>query len=113
MIYVQENSRGELLRVELAPFAEMTGSMPVVDERIQDWLKREELRARLSRLKDSDLELIRVLEDLVSVLVERGAIRYTDLPAAAQRKLQARAEARSGLGCLSGLLGDEDEQHLI
>ncbi|MNG41675.1 hypothetical protein D3C84_1310160 [compost metagenome] len=53
------------------------------------------------------------MEDLVSVLVERGVIRYTDLPEAAQRKLQARAEARSGLGCLSGLLGDEDEQHLI
>jgi hypothetical protein len=42
-----------------------------------------------------------------------GVLTYTDLPEAAQRKLQARAEARSGLGCLSGLLGDEDEQHLI
>ncbi|MNV95727.1 hypothetical protein D3C71_1906530 [compost metagenome] len=91
----------------------MTTALPVMDEQVQAWLTREELRTRLSRLKDSDLELIRVLEDLVSVLVERGVIRYTDLPEAAQRKLQARAEVRSSLGCLSGLLGDEDEQQLI
>lgn len=113
MIYVQHDAQGQLLRVEMEPFAGMTTVLPTMDEQVQAWLAREELRVRLGRLKDSDLELVRVLEDLVSVLVERGGIRYTDLPEAAQRKLQARAEARSGLGCLSGLLGDEDEQHLI
>ena len=113
MVYVQRAADGQLLRVEHHAFAGMTETLELESEELQAWLTREELRTRLSRLKDSDLELIRVLEDLVSVLVERGVIRYTDLPAAAQRKLQARAEARSGLGCLSGLLGDEDEQHLI
>lgn len=113
MIYVQHDEQGQLLRVEMEPFAGMTRALPVMDEQVQAWLTREELRTRLSRLKDSDLELIRVLEDLVGVLVERGVIRYTDLPEAAQRKLQERAEARAGLGGLSGLLGDEDEQHLI
>lgn len=113
MIYVQQDAQGQLLRVEMEPFAGMTEALPALDERVQAWLAREEARARLSRLKDSDLELVRVLEDLVAVLVERGVIRYTDLPEAAQRKLQARAEARAGLGGLSGLLGDEDEPHLI
>lgn len=113
MIYVQENARGELVRVDMEPFAEMTGSLPVADVRILAWLDREEVRARLGRLKDSDLELIRVLEDLVDVLVARGVIRYTDLPEAAQRKLQQRAETRAGLAGLGGLLGNEDDQHLI
>lgn len=113
MIYVQENAQGDLLRVEMAPFAGMTGSLELGDERIQGWLTREEVRARLAKLKDSDLELIRVLEDLVGVLVDRGVIRYTDLPAAAQRKLEQRAETRAELGSLGGLLGDEDEHRLI
>lgn len=113
MIYVQHDEQGRLLRVEMEPFAGMTRVLPVLDEQVQAWVAREEIRARLSRLKDSDLELIRVLEDLVSVLVERGVIRYTDLPEAAQRKLHERAEARAGLGGLSGLLGEEDEQALI
>ncbi|HYQ39317.1 MAG TPA: tryptophan synthase subunit beta, partial [Pseudomonas sp.] len=47
------------------------------------------------------------------VLVARGVIRYTDLPEAAQRKLQQRAETRAGLAGLGGLLGNEDDQHLI
>lgn len=113
MIYVQDDEHGQLLRVEMEPFSGMTRALPAIDAQVQAWLAREEARTRLSRLKDSDLELVRVLEDLVAVLVERGVIRYTDLPEAAQRKLQERAEERAGLGGLSGLLGDEDEQHLI
>ncbi|MOA12052.1 hypothetical protein D3C78_1320180 [compost metagenome] len=113
MVYVQQAPDGKLLRVEHHPFDGMTQTLELESEELQAWLTREEVRSRLDKLKDSDLELIRVLEDLVLVLVERGVIRYTDLPEAAQRKLQARAEARSGLGGLSGLLGDEDEQHLI
>lgn len=113
MIYVQHDEHGQLLRVEMEPFVGMSKALPVIDSQVQAWLAREETRARLSRLRDSDLELVRVLEDLVDVLVERGVIRYTDLPEAAQRKLQARAEERAGLGGLSGLLGDEGEQPLI
>ena len=113
MIYVQENARGEVVRIDIEPFVEMTGSLPGGDARILAWLDREEVRVRLGRLKDSDLELIRVLEDLVDVLVTRGVIRYTDLPEAAQRKLQQRAETRAGLAGLGGLLGNEDDQHLI
>ncbi len=112
MLYVRENSQGELERVELEPFAGMTGSLPADDARLQGWLVREEVRARLGRLRESDLELVRVLEDLVGILVERGLILYTDLPEAARRKLEARAGERAGLGGLSGLLGDDDGHHL-
>ena len=113
MVYVQRGPDGQLLRVEHQPFEGMTEQLAIESEELQTWLTREEVRDRLSRLKDSDLELIRVLEDLVGVLVERGVIRYTDLPLAAQRKLQERAEVRAGLGGLSGLLGDEEDHHLI
>lgn len=113
MVYVQRTPDGGLLRVEHHPFEGMTETLELGSEELQTWLTREEVRGRLSQLKDSDLELVRVLEDLVGVLVEQGVIRYTDLPEAAQRKLQDRADARAGLGGLSGLLGDEDELHLI
>ena len=53
-----------------------------------------------------------MLEDVVSVLVERGVIRYTDLPEAARQKLDQRAIARAEIEGLSGLLGDDDH-HLV
>lgn len=57
-----------------------------------------------------DAEFIRVLEDLIDVLLARGVINATDLPAQAQRKLLARKGARSPspLAALN-LLGERPE----
>jgi len=111
MVYVQRDGEGRLLRVEQHPFEGMTETLSMESEELQIWLTtREEVMARLSRLRDSDLELVRVLEDLVAALVSRGVILYTDLPEAALRKLYARAEVRAQLGGLSGLLGDEEHK---
>jgi len=54
-------------------------------------------------LDDSDLSTVRILEDLIDTLVNRQVIRFTDLPAAAQRKLLSRKVART-------LASGEDEQ---
>ena len=59
-------------------------------------------------LASSDLDLVRVLEDLVDLLVDKGVIRFTDLPGSAQAKLMNRKSARSNLGELANLMGDED-----
>ncbi|PTD95165.1 hypothetical protein [Pseudothauera lacus] len=59
------------------------------------------------QLAASDLPLVRVLEDVVDLLVERAVIRFTDLPAAAQDKLSARRSARAELRQLN-LLDDDD-----
>jgi hypothetical protein len=113
MVYVQRDAAGRLLRVEYEPFEGMTENLAVESEELETWLSaKEEVKARLDSLKQSDLELVRVLEDVVSVLVERGVIRYTDLPEAARQKLDQRAIARAEIEGLSSLLGD-DEPDLV
>jgi hypothetical protein len=113
MVYVQRDSERRLLRVEHEPFEGMTEILAVESEELQNWLAtREEVKERLASLKDSDLELVRVLEDVVSVLVGKGLIRYTDLPEAARRKLDQRAVTRAEIEGLSGLLGDDEHQLL-
>lgn len=42
-----------------------------------------------------DASLVRVLEDLIDVLIERNVLRITDLPAEAQQKLFDRKHFRS------------------
>jgi hypothetical protein len=113
MVYVQRDAEGRLLRVEHQPFAEMSESLLVENEELHAWLTmREDVHGRLAKLKNSDLELVRVLEDLVDVLLSRGVIRYTDLPEAAREKLQERAQVRAKLGGLSSLVGDEEQQFI-
>ena len=63
--------------------------------------------ARKSML-DSDLAMSRVVEDLIDLLIQKGLIRFTDLPEAAQKKLLARTEARTDLSGHSPLIGGED-----
>ena len=55
-----------------------------------------------------DAELIRVIEDVVDVLIDRGLLRLTDLPAEAQRKLMTRKGARARLRHGLDLLGPDD-----
>ena len=60
-------------------------------------------------LSDTDYGLIRVLEDVISVLIDKRIIALTDLPAAAQEKLARRYNLRSQLKDLRGIVGDSDE----
>jgi hypothetical protein len=53
------------------------------------------------------LSFVRVLEDVIDLLVERGVIRFTDLPLAAQTKLLQRRDSRMQRQGLQ-LLGGED-----
>ena len=57
----------------------------------------------LRRFLASDLALIRVVEDLVAVLIEKRLIAITDLPPAAQDKLLDRRALRSYLAGVAGM----------
>lgn len=41
-------------------------------------------------MRESDLDFVRVLEDVIGVLIDKSLIRFTDLPKEAQRKLSER-----------------------
>lgn len=112
MFYVQRDAQGLLVRVEAAPYAEATETLPADHHEIQAWYANEVMETSLKQLKQSDLEMIRVLDDLIQVLTSKGVIRVTDLPPAAQAKLMDRTQAREALGGLSHLI-DEDESGLI
>jgi hypothetical protein len=55
--------------------------------------------------RESDIHLARVLEDLIALLVARNTIRFTDLPQAAQKRLNERQSMRQKTQ-LSGLLDE-------
>jgi hypothetical protein len=60
-----------------------------------------------SGFSTSDAQFVRVLEDLIDTLIEKGVIRHTDLPGAAQQKLLSRKGMRHSLkGALNPLVDD-------
>ena len=108
MFYVQRDAQGQLVRVEAAAYAEATGTLPADDHEVQAWFANEAVEHSLNQLRHSDLEMIRVLDDLIQVLAVKGILRITDLPPAAQAKLMDRTQARVALGGLSQLINDEE-----
>ncbi|KMT55997.1 hypothetical protein [Pseudomonas fildesensis] len=112
MFYVQRDQYNALVRVEAQAFAEATETLPADHHEIQAWFATDAIDNGLKQLKNSDLEMIRVLDDLIQVLTAKGVIRITDLPPAAQAKFMERTQARTALGGLSELI-DDDEHGLI
>jgi len=113
MFYVQRDGEGQLARVEAAPYAEYTEVLPADHAEIQEWFADDVVENSLKQLKQSDLDMIRVLEDLIEVLTTKGVISITDLPAGAQAKLLNRSTARKALGSLNNLIEEEEEGGLI
>nr|WP_218584006.1 tryptophan synthase subunit beta [Pseudomonas akapageensis] len=108
VFYVQRDAQGLLSRVEVARYAEATETLPADHHEIQSWYANNAVETRLKQLKQSDLDMIRVLDDLIQVLTTKGVIRVTDLPPAAQAKLMDRTQAREALGGLDHLINDEE-----
>ncbi len=61
--------------------------------------------AEVSPFRESDIQLARVLEDLISILIDRGMVRFTDFPPAAQRRLNVRQSMRKK-NQLSGIVDE-------
>lgn len=59
------------------------------------------------RFMASDLEFIRVIEDVVEVLIRKGVLALTDLPAEAQGKLMERRALRGWLAGVVGMIDDD------
>jgi len=61
-----------------------------------------------SFMRELDIGLVRVLEDVIELLVSRGVFRFTDLPTSAQDKLLFRKNLRSQWRAVPDPLGDEE-----
>ena len=62
-----------------------------------------------SSMLHSDLEMIRVYEDLIDILISKRIVVLTDFPTAAQEKLVRRKRLRSSLSSLTEVLAPEDD----
>ena len=60
-------------------------------------------------LAESDMRMVRLVDDLIDVLLEKTLIRITDLPAAASQKYLQRQAARKRLQGIQNLMVDEKD----
>jgi len=110
MPYVNRNQAGEIIQLLDEPSSAdsqwLEMGSPEVSQFLQDPKHTEALK---KSLLSSDVEMARVVEDLVDVLMEKQVFVFTELPEVAQQKLNARKKLREDVGSLNNLIGDEDD----
>lgn len=95
MLYAIRNQEGQItsLTDRQAPGAQAINS---TDPEVLAFLSLDEAAVTGNDfLEESDLAIVRILEDLIDTLIDQQVIRFTDLPDAAQRKLLSRKVVRS------------------
>jgi hypothetical protein len=111
MPYVLRNEIGEISSIS----AEGSQGAVWLDEESSEWADFvtrhgiDRIASAKAALSASDPELLRVVEDLITALIDKKVILYTDLPDPAQRKLAQRALMREQLQVLGNLMVGEGD----
>lgn len=94
MVYVIRDAVGKIIAV--SPSEMHSPEWECIDGSSKDYLEfLENALAGQDPFRESDIHLARVLEDLISLLIDRDLIRFTDFPDLAQRRLIERQTLRT------------------
>ena len=107
MPFVSRNDDGEIEALSRGRMEGFEEELPEDSRELAEFLKSIE-SAKEATLRDTDIDFIRVLEDVVQLLIEKGVILFTELPSSAQDKMLRRQELRSKVGQALNLLEDID-----
>jgi len=109
MPYVNRNDQGKITQLLDASSGEGSEWLELNHPDVVEFLQHPANEAELKKsLESSDGDMVRVVEDLVDLLMEKQVFVFTELPEAVQGKLNARKKLRHDVSAISNLIGDDD-----
>lgn len=106
MPYISRRTDGRIQAVSNEPLDQQCEEVSADAPELREFLA--DLAQQGGALENSDLKLIRAIEDVIDLLIAKNVICITDLPAAVQAKLTERRSLRHSLNALK-LFGDDDQ----
>ncbi|MGB0126949.1 MAG: hypothetical protein WBP72_04855 [Rhodocyclaceae bacterium] len=104
MPYAAKDETGRIVSLHREPGSEGREFLPADHPQVLAFLGTGAGNAATAQFHDLDLEVIRVIEDVVDTLIGKNLLAITDLPPAAREKLLKRRRLREEVG--SGILVD-------
>lgn len=108
MIYIKRNPNNEIEDLQFSSQPGYTQSSlfePEIKAFLENTQNDELIKKVLTNL---DLEMVRVIEDMVNLMVEKGLILFTDLPEPVQNKLLFKRSLRKSLNPEHSLIDEEE-----
>jgi FMN phosphatase YigB (HAD superfamily) len=109
MPFVKRDASGRVVALYRERSDEAPEYLAVGHPELADFAEADSARGDRSNMLQSDLEMIRVYEDLIDILISKRLVVLTDFPTAAQEKLVRRKRLRSALGALTDVLAADDD----
>ena len=104
MPFVKRDQQGVITAVSRTPEGGIDEELPDTSPELANFLHTMDVS---SSIHATDQDFVRVLEDVVELLIDKGVILFTDLPGSAQEKMMLRQQLRSKLGAKLDLIGDD------
>ncbi|MBF6058899.1 MULTISPECIES: hypothetical protein [Thiomicrorhabdus] len=96
MVYIERNVSGSIERIEFDP-ADNREEISFYDPELKEFLENmPDREATIKKILDKlDLDMVRVIEDLIEILIDKNLMLFTDLPEPVQNKLMFKKAMRS------------------
>lgn len=104
MPYVGRNAAGRIESVRLEPGDDHQEFVEPTSPELQAFV----IEIGDDPFRRSDQDFVRVIEDVIYLLIDKGIIVLTDLPLPAQRKLADRRNLRGAANDLGGLVQQDE-----
>jgi hypothetical protein len=98
MLYVARDKNGKIVSLSRKKTTDATEAKTSSDPEIWEFLNDNDDEDSIqTSLNLSDLGLIRTIEDLINLLIEKKIISFTELPVQAQERIKQRKRFRKKL----------------
>lgn len=95
MLYVERDGNGKINALHSSPHPNADEQKTIMDEEILEFLHTTvSADSRKLLLSLSDMGIIRLLEDLIDLLIQKNIIHFTELPEQAQERITERKRLR-------------------
>ena len=109
MPFIKRDPRGAVIAVYHQPLEEGLEEVAADHPDLMRFLRKTLLDFAVNRTWiESDLSMVRVVEDLVDMLIDRKVFLFMDLPEAVQRKFLERRGLRAEFAYMDTLFGEKE-----
>ncbi|MES9988614.1 MAG: hypothetical protein AB2552_04000 [Candidatus Thiodiazotropha endolucinida] len=110
MLYAKRDNDGKIINLSDSPSSGADEEVSATDDEVIGFIFNNSSTTLSKKLlSETDTGMIRIVEDLIELLIQKNLIMFTDLPNAAQQKILMRNQIRSVFQPGDPLLVDDDE----
>lgn len=97
MIYIKKNAENEIIGIEFNKSEGFTEAS-LFDDEVKAFLANQNNEKLIKQtLNELDHSMVRVIEDLIETMIDKGLMLFTDLPEPVQNKLMFKKSLRQSL----------------